>query len=192
MNIIFEYYLEKAGGGNPLIIEPSNVIMDGTTTLTRNPRALGQIVANEWDWGDLDSLGFETIYVELPGSADPDDAADPKTMTADFPVKTGEKKLEGVIFGNKGTSNVSIDTMETCWKGGHADQVLKKITDETTDIELYNKDDAVGVVVSHTLDFEFDDNFINETFTLLVNYTSGSSSDSTSVSFLHRTNHPIR
>ena len=45
-----EYYLEKAGGGNPLIIEPSNVIMDGTTTLTRNPRALGQIVANEWDW----------------------------------------------------------------------------------------------------------------------------------------------
>lgn len=57
-----EFYLEKAGGGDPGIPQPSSFNDSGTEY------ALGTIGAldyGEWAWGDNDSLGFSTIYIRL-------------------------------------------------------------------------------------------------------------------------------
>ena len=63
-----EYYLEKAGGGDPLVSKPLDVKMDGAV-MDRNTGAVGLLNGNDWVWGDNDSLGFDTIYVELTSQA---------------------------------------------------------------------------------------------------------------------------
>lgn len=68
-----EYYLELSGGGDPSLVEPAYVqelVNDVVTSLTAG--TVGSLAAGEWDWGNNDSLGFNTIYVKLNAGADPD------------------------------------------------------------------------------------------------------------------------
>lgn len=71
-----EYYLELAGGGDPGISEPANVVEDGTQ-MTEG--TAGSLSAGEYDYGDNDTLGYDTVYVRLTtGGPDPDDLDDDK------------------------------------------------------------------------------------------------------------------
>ncbi|MHA1225176.1 MAG: hypothetical protein ACTSPV_00370 [Candidatus Hodarchaeales archaeon] len=64
-----EYYLELLAGGDPSIDEPAGVLEDGTAMTAG---AAGSLAAGEWDYGDNDTLGYNTIYVRLSDGADPD------------------------------------------------------------------------------------------------------------------------
>ncbi len=64
-----EYYLELAAGGDPSIAtQPDTVIMDNEI-LTE--AAAGSLQDHQWDYGDNDTLGYNTIYV-ADASGDPD------------------------------------------------------------------------------------------------------------------------
>ncbi|MBT7696184.1 MAG: PQQ-binding-like beta-propeller repeat protein [Desulfobacterales bacterium] len=142
-----EYYLEQAGGGDPMISEPSNVI-EGGLYMDRKTGMVGLIDKNEWAWGDNDSLGFDTIYVELNSHDDPDG----KYMKAEFPIKTGDplqvdlstasmdkKKIKDVTLSNIGSSAITVDAMTFYWIGGDSDQKFKKIIDMDTDVKVYDR-----------------------------------------------------
>lgn len=64
-----EYYLQAAGGGDPGVSEP--VSMTGNN-LAFARGAVGSLAASEWDYGDNDTLGYDTVYVRLADGADPD------------------------------------------------------------------------------------------------------------------------
>jgi len=74
-----EYYAEKISqGGDPSLTEPlivyGIIAADGAETLLVNGTA-GALNNLEWDWGDVDSLGYNTVYIRLNVS-DPDSLAD--------------------------------------------------------------------------------------------------------------------
>lgn len=140
-----EFYLHKAGGGSPLISEPEDLYMNGLK-MTRVAN-LSTIESGEWSWGDNDSLGFDTVYVELSNDGDPDD----QVMKADFPVTTGDpleidlstakrdkKKIKDLTLRNIGTSAITVDSMSFSWIGGDGAQKFKKITDKDTDVKVYD------------------------------------------------------
>lgn len=68
-----EYYLELAAGGDPSIAEPAGVYEDGTLLTEGTVGSLA--AAGGWDYGDNDSLGYDTIYVRLAVTGDPDSQA---------------------------------------------------------------------------------------------------------------------
>lgn len=88
-----EYYLELAGGGDPTIsdnliyfsvYENSTAMSDGTP---------GSIGVGGFGIGDVDSLGFNTLYVRLSDETDPDSkAAD--YVQADYVVDTNWDETE--------------------------------------------------------------------------------------------------
>ena len=67
-----EYYLELAGGGNPGINQPS-VVAENDSAMTAG--VIGALAAGEWNWGNNDALGYNTIYVRLSDGDDPDNKA---------------------------------------------------------------------------------------------------------------------
>lgn len=67
-----EYYLEASGGGDPGVAEPGSVY-ENNAAMTAG--TAGSLAAGEWDWGNNDSLGFNTVYVRLSDGADPDSKA---------------------------------------------------------------------------------------------------------------------
>ena len=75
-----EYYLtNEAGDDNGLNSFPSmhvaeNSVAGGGTLLTEG--TVGSLTAGQWDVGDNDTLGFDTIYVRLTDGANPDGKAD--------------------------------------------------------------------------------------------------------------------
>lgn len=67
-----EYYLDLAAGGDPALREPDDVIED-LAFMTAG--TVGSLAASEWDYGDNDALGYNTIYVRLSDGSDPDSQA---------------------------------------------------------------------------------------------------------------------
>lgn len=68
-----EYYCELAGGGDPSLTEPNDVWLNGTKA---TEATVGSLAAGQWDWGNNDALGYNTVYVRLTDSTDPDTKSD--------------------------------------------------------------------------------------------------------------------
>lgn len=64
------YYVELIGGGSASLANPTSVSENGVE-LNRKSSAVG-LLAGEFFYGDADALGFNTVYVRLSDSADPD------------------------------------------------------------------------------------------------------------------------
>jgi hypothetical protein len=64
-----EYYAELNAGGDPGFLEPATLYENGVALAAG---AAGALTAGQWDFGDNDTLGFNTIYVRTTGGADPD------------------------------------------------------------------------------------------------------------------------
>lgn len=64
-----EYYLEIAAGGDPGVAEPA-AMYENLVEMTAG--TVGSLAVGEWDYGDNDTLGFDTIYVRITGGVDPD------------------------------------------------------------------------------------------------------------------------
>lgn len=67
-----EYYLRTLASGDPGFSEPSDVRENGAELVFGT---LGFLSASQWGYGDNDGLGYNTIYVRLSDSADPDGKA---------------------------------------------------------------------------------------------------------------------
>ena len=65
-----EWYLELAAGGDPGLVEVTDVYEDDGTAMAEG--TVGSLAAGGWDWGDNDTLGFNTVYVRLTVGGDPD------------------------------------------------------------------------------------------------------------------------
>jgi hypothetical protein len=62
-----EYYCELSGGGDPSISDPLQLFMDD---IRLDEGTLGALADHEWNYGNNDSLGYNTVYVR-------DDTGDP-------------------------------------------------------------------------------------------------------------------
>ena len=79
-----EYYFDNSGG--TLIGKPSGVYFDSTAYMeSETEGTMGSLNAGEWDWGDNDALGYDTLYVRLNDGDDPDNKAD-GFVVADYPA----------------------------------------------------------------------------------------------------------
>jgi hypothetical protein len=64
-----EYYVELSGGGDPSInTQPDFILLDGKKC---SEGTAGSLEDHEWDYGDNDSLGYNTLYF-CDGTGDPD------------------------------------------------------------------------------------------------------------------------
>jgi hypothetical protein len=68
-----EYYCDTEGGGDPGLTSPDAVLIDGSVAAEGT---VGSLTAGQWDWGDNDTLGYNTVYVRLSGGGDPDAQSD--------------------------------------------------------------------------------------------------------------------
>jgi len=68
-----EYYAELLNGhGDPWLFEP-DVLIEDSSNMT--PGTIGSLSTGEWAYGDNDSLDYNTLYVRLTDSSDPDSKA---------------------------------------------------------------------------------------------------------------------
>lgn len=67
-----EYYLQSVLDGDPSMSEPAVVWENGTAMTVGT---MGSLATSYWDWGDNDSLGYNTVYVRLADDSDPDGKA---------------------------------------------------------------------------------------------------------------------
>jgi len=64
-----EYYVELTGGGNPSLSEPSYLLFQDSISANGT---VGSLADHGWDYGNNDTLGYNTIYIR-------DDSGDPDT-----------------------------------------------------------------------------------------------------------------
>lgn len=81
------YYLDLSGGGDPGISSPGNVQENGANMTSGT---LGALASGEWAYGDDDTLGYSTIYVQLADDADPDSKAVDYVTFTQVPVATDD------------------------------------------------------------------------------------------------------
>jgi hypothetical protein len=71
-----EWYLENNGGGAPthgdtgVALTDPPMVEEGGSDMTQG--TVGSLAVGQFDWGDNDTLGFNTLYVRLTATGDPD------------------------------------------------------------------------------------------------------------------------
>jgi len=113
-----EYYL-KVDTGYPKATEPESLLENGSA-LTKNEGGVGSLAAGEWDYGDNDSLGYNTIYVRATDSLAPADR-----MTSSF-----------------GTTKFTIDLTLSADDFEHAGGTVQRVYEITSP---YSEDDIFGL-----------------------------------------------
>jgi hypothetical protein len=98
-----EYYVELAAGGDPGLTEAKDVYLDGWFNQAINGTG-GSLNAEEWDWGDWDARGWNTVQVRLADGADPD------TKGYNF---VGMGKGGGVDYTRQTASQLSLTDLTT-------------------------------------------------------------------------------
>lgn len=66
------YYLRTSGGADPGLAQPAGIMLNGVVVAGGVATAL---TAGQWAWGDVDTLGYDTVYVRLSDNTDPDSKA---------------------------------------------------------------------------------------------------------------------
>lgn len=123
-----EYYLELAAGGDPDLGGDPEILIANNTPLTAG--TAGSLTAGQWDYGDNDTLGFNTIYIRLADSTDPDTKAEDYVLAGGNPFDDGtglnepgggSYAREAITFGAAASrrvtqsGNVAFDTATAEW-----------------------------------------------------------------------------
>lgn len=107
------YYLNISGGGDPGFSEPTRIKENGVAmTQVSSPSVLA---AGEWAFGNGDSLGYNTVYVRLSDSADPDGKSD-GFVTAEWDNLIELGQAEGYKF-NDAADKVYVEGDEIDYVG---------------------------------------------------------------------------
>lgn len=128
-----EYYLELAAGGDPGINQPTSVLTNTSTLMTEG--TVGSLAAGQWDWGDNDSLGYNTVYVYT--GKDPDsEAAGYYKARYSLTIGRFDSAAAGLrqVFGTDGSvlfGKNAVDELFPQWFGAVGDAV----TDDATAIQ---------------------------------------------------------
>jgi len=80
-----EYYCELTGGGDPSLSEPSYLLFQDSISTNGT---VGSLADHGWDYGDNDTLGYNTIYIR-------DDSGDPDTTEVRI-----QTVIEATAFAN--------------------------------------------------------------------------------------------
>ena len=92
------YFLEAARGGRPMLERPQRISMMGRVIQETDP---AEMEIDSWAWGDLNALGFETVYICLPDQSNPSEGA-PGFLRADYSLhKSSYPQAFGKIFHQK-------------------------------------------------------------------------------------------
>lgn len=78
-----EYYVELSGGGAPSFPFALDqiILRDGGDEVLLTEVSGFPLAAGQWTFGNNDTLGFDTIYVRLPGDVDPDTLVEDGVMS---------------------------------------------------------------------------------------------------------------
>lgn len=113
-----EFYMQLIGGGDPGFGIPFAIIYDpGTWILEFKKGTIGSLATYEWNLGDNDSLGFNTIYMRTGVATDPDSLSNIKMRQYDSSLWN-----EGAAY----PSSVFFHGDRLCWTVGetiHMSQV---------------------------------------------------------------------
>jgi len=102
------YYLDLLAGGDPEIEEPVEVWEQVLTTEVELTLVVGlPASAGEWTWGDFDTLGFDTVYLELSDSVDPDTKTDGDVVATNYAGVTWPY-LEAQLFDIDTTQSADV------------------------------------------------------------------------------------
>jgi polygalacturonase len=113
-----EYYLTLTSGKTPtsepeltIADKPEAVLID---SVSRSEGTVGSLADNEWDWGDNDSLGYNTIYVHLPDDGGtPMDPNDQANGYIERRVKTEGVKVLGNTVISEASSGMGVRLVNT-------------------------------------------------------------------------------
>lgn len=130
-----EYHVELAAGGDPSLNEPVGLMEDGSHISTGT---LGSLTTSTWAWGDNDNLGYNTVYVRITDTTDPDGKA------ADY-IQAFEDK---VVTGGQAAS---IYLMEDSWLHWPGDVDVVKSFIPDSDHRIYFTGDGAPKQTNDTL-----------------------------------------
>ncbi len=68
-----EYYLTLSGGGDPGFAYKPDGVLENSVFIPEG--TIGALTAGHWTYGSNDGLGFNTVYIRLTDSSDPDSKA---------------------------------------------------------------------------------------------------------------------
>lgn len=124
-----EYYLELIGGGSPGLGGTPGIVRANGTALTAG--TVGSLAAARWAYGDNDTLGFNTIYIRLADSVDPDSKALDYVDFQQIPLATDHVRLPagGGPIGVSGLDQASVAlgsfVIETGWRSAIGSSSLR-------------------------------------------------------------------
>lgn len=122
-----EYYLQAAGGGNPGVYSPYQVLINGAYS---TEGTAGSLSTGQWDWADNDALGYSTVYVRLSDETDPDTKS-PEYVQLEYSLTVAGKLAAGPhkIFDSGGLllSKGSASQMYVEWFGVDPLAVLRAV-----------------------------------------------------------------
>lgn len=98
------YYLELAAGGDPGQLEPQTVFQEDARM---SSGTLGSLAANSFAYGDSagDALGYNTIYVRISDSSDPDGKAQ-GYLQVPYQIVSPYTSAQNVAIDYTGSANV--------------------------------------------------------------------------------------
>jgi len=105
-----EYYLEAAAGGqSALVVDPPMVEENGSDMTQGTVSAL---TAGQFDWGDAvsDALGYDTLYVRLTATGDPDAQVDEWVQAGGDDAAAGTSEVVAFETTQGGLDNATDGT----------------------------------------------------------------------------------
>ena len=85
-----EWRVELLAGGNPGLSSPITVFYEGSPLVSGS---LGTLTAGQYAYGDNDTLGYSTIYVRLPASANPNSS--PFSLVCTYRIQVAMDAVDG-------------------------------------------------------------------------------------------------
>lgn len=109
----YEYYFILHPTGDPEIAEPENVCILGIPAERGN---MGSLLPNQWDYGDNDSLGYDTVYFRAYNNAKPEIFID-GYLQAQYTIETVNiPRAFGEVIHQSPLQVTTIGGMPTFWK----------------------------------------------------------------------------
>ena len=85
-----EWRVELLAGGNPSLATPITVFYESIPLVNGS---LGTLAAGQWAYGNNDTLGYNTIYVRLPGSVNPNSS--PYSLACTYKIRVAVSAADG-------------------------------------------------------------------------------------------------